>query len=61
MGKQEQTVGLGNAERAGAEGLAGEMQQQQRGAQKGPAWPRRTLLKGSAQERGTPGLKHSLS
>lgn len=54
-------MGLGNAERAGAEGLAGEMQQQQRGAQKGPAWPRRTLLKGSAQERGTPGLKHSLS
>lgn len=55
-------MGLGNAERAGTEGLAGEMQQQQqRGAQKGPAWPRRTLLKGSAQERGTPGLKHSLS
>lgn len=61
MGKQEQTVWVWAMLRAGAEGLAGEMQQQQRGAQKGPAWPRRTLLKGSAQERGTPGLKHSLS
>lgn len=61
MGKQEQTVWVWAMLRAGAEGLAGEMQQQQRGAQKGPAWPRRTLLKGSAQEQGTPGLKHSLS